>query len=80
MTVYARGFGNDHQREGSPTHNMTGEDQYEHIASILSIVITGLTVLGAYSSSLEQSRSFEKVELKVKLAEREEQPQKTTKM
>jgi len=47
MTVYARGFGNDHSSEGASTHNMTGEDQYEHIASILSIVITGLTVLGA---------------------------------
>jgi hypothetical protein len=47
MSVHARGFGNDHQSDGSSTHGMTGEDQYEHIASMLSIVITGLTVLGA---------------------------------
>lgn len=47
MTIHLRGFGNDHQNEGSSSHNMTGEDQYEHIASILSIVITGLTVVGA---------------------------------
>jgi len=45
MTVYARGFGDNHQSES--THDMTEEDQYEHIASIMSIVITGLTIPGA---------------------------------
>jgi hypothetical protein len=48
MTVYLRGFGADHGSiGGSTTHSMTGEEQYEHIASILSIIITGLTVVGA---------------------------------
>jgi len=46
MSIYTRGFGADH--EGSDAdHALTAEEQYEHIASILSIVITGLTVIGA---------------------------------
>jgi hypothetical protein len=44
-----RSFGNDHQgSDGSGTgHALTKEDEYEHIASIMSIVITGVTILGA---------------------------------
>jgi hypothetical protein len=46
MSVYVRGFGTNHEGSGSD-HALTAEEQYEHIASILSIVITGVTVIGA---------------------------------
>lgn len=46
MTEYGRGFENN-DTKGNSTYAMTGANQYEDIASILSIVITGLTVAGA---------------------------------
>jgi hypothetical protein len=46
MKIISRGFGaNHHNPDGSTS--IASEEEYEHIASILSIVITGATVVGA---------------------------------